>query len=70
MKRLFVWVRGPEGTVRLAGVEHADKIVDQVTNAVAQFEMTARQLRVEAGKGLELVAADVRKRLELIGSTG
>lgn len=50
-------------------VEHPDKIVDQVTNAVAQFEMVARQLRVQTGKGLELIAADVRKRLELIGST-
>lgn len=50
-------------------VQHSDKIVGQVRNAVAQFEMVARQLKVQAGKGLELVETDVRKRLELIGST-
>jgi serine/threonine-protein kinase HipA len=50
-------------------VEHPEKIVAQVTNAVAQLKTVARKLKVRAGKGIEIVEADVRRRLELIGSS-
>lgn len=50
-------------------VAHPEKILDQVTNAVARFGTVARELQVQAGRGLESVETDVRKRLELVGST-
>jgi serine/threonine-protein kinase HipA len=49
-------------------VAHPQEIVEQVTSAVAQFGTAARELEVRAGRGLELIQTDVRRRLELIGS--
>ena len=48
-------------------VVRPQEIVEQVTNAVAQFETAARELEVQSGRGLESVKTDVRRRLELIG---
>jgi hypothetical protein len=61
MKRLFVWVHGPEGTIRLAG--------ELATTDTAPGEWVAKfPSQVRAGRGLELIQTDVRRRLELIGS--
>lgn len=43
------------------------EIVDQVLDAVTQFKTVAHELEVQPGKGLELIEADVRKRLTRIG---
>jgi serine/threonine-protein kinase HipA len=52
-------------------VANADSILNQVTVAVSSFTATARKLRVRAGKSLERVRADIRRRLALIrGRTG
>jgi serine/threonine-protein kinase HipA len=42
------------------------EILDQITEAVAGFAATARKLEVRAGKSLDTVTADVRKRVKRI----
>lgn len=40
--------------------------VDDVVRAVRRFRVTARKLAVRTGKGLDLISADVRQRVELL----
>ena len=47
-------------------VANAAGILNQVTVAVGSFAATAKKLRVRAGKSLETVRADIRRRLALI----
>lgn len=47
-------------------VAHAENCVDDVVQAVSRFRVTARKLAVRRGKGLDLISADVRRRLELL----
>lgn len=47
-------------------VANAAGILNQVTVAVGSFTATAKKLRVRAGKTLETVRADIRRRVALI----
>lgn len=47
-------------------VARGQDCVDDVVNAVSKFSVTARKLAVRRGKGLDLITADVRRRLELL----
>ena len=47
-------------------VPRADACVDDVVRAVSKFRVTARKIAVQRGKGLELISADVRRRLKLL----
>lgn len=47
-------------------VAGAQDSVDEVVQAVGQFRVTARGLGVRTGKGLDLISADVRRRVELL----
>ena len=47
-------------------VARAKECVDQVVQAVGKFRVTARKLAVRGGKGLDLISADVRRRVELL----
>jgi serine/threonine-protein kinase HipA len=47
-------------------VPRADACVDDVVGAVSKFRLTARKLAVRKGKGLELISADIRRRVELL----
>jgi serine/threonine-protein kinase HipA len=49
-------------------VARAENCVQDVVRAVRRFRVTARKLGVRAGKGLDSIAADVRRRLELLTS--
>jgi serine/threonine-protein kinase HipA len=44
----------------------ADACVADVVGAVSKFGASARKLAVRTGKGLDLIAADVRRRVELL----
>ncbi|MGH8228657.1 MAG: type II toxin-antitoxin system HipA family toxin [Steroidobacteraceae bacterium] len=48
---------------RVAGAQDS---VDEVVQAVRQFRVVARKLGVRTGKGLDLISADVRRRVELL----
>jgi serine/threonine-protein kinase HipA len=47
-------------------VVRAEDCVNDVVQAVDKFRATARKLAVRRGKGLELISADVRRRVELL----
>jgi serine/threonine-protein kinase HipA len=47
-------------------VPNAAGILDQVNHAVGTFSTVARRLDVRAGKGLDTVRADIRRRLKLL----
>lgn len=47
-------------------VARAEHCLDQVIEAVRKFRVTARKLAVREQKGLDLIAADVRRRVELL----
>lgn len=47
-------------------VARGQDCVDDVVHAVSKFSVTARKLAVRRGKGLDLITADVRRRLELL----
>lgn len=47
-------------------VVRAQDCVDDVVQAVSKFRVTAGRLAVRRGKGLELISADVRRRVELL----
>ncbi|MGB6487414.1 MAG: type II toxin-antitoxin system HipA family toxin [Steroidobacteraceae bacterium] len=47
-------------------VVRAEDYVDDVIQAVSKFRATAGKLAVRRGKGLDLISADVRRRVELL----
>jgi serine/threonine-protein kinase HipA len=47
-------------------VPKADAVLDEVAKAVGTFSATARKLGVRAGKGLDWVRADLRRRAKLM----
>lgn len=47
-------------------VVRADACVADVVRAAGRFRATARKLAVRPGKGLDLISADVRRRVELL----
>lgn len=47
-------------------VARAENCVDEVVQAVRKFRAVARKLAVRGRKGLDLISADVRRRLELL----
>lgn len=47
-------------------VAHANECVDQVVHAARKFRVTARKLAVRGGRGLDLISADVRRRVALL----
>lgn len=47
-------------------VARGQDCVDDVVHAVGKFSMTARKLSVRRGKGLDLISADIRRRVELL----
>lgn len=49
-------------------VSRAREILDQVIRAVGEFAATARQMGVREGRSLEIVQADIGRRLKLIGA--
>jgi serine/threonine-protein kinase HipA len=50
-------------------VSRAPEILDQVIEAVDQFAVTARRLKVSGDRSLKTVRADIQRRLQLLGST-
>ncbi len=47
-------------------VAQAQGCVDDIVRAVSRFRATARKLAVRSGRGLDLISADVRRRVELL----
>jgi hypothetical protein len=47
-------------------VDNPDGILDEVANAASRFTATTSRLRVRAGKAVEIIRADVRRRVKLI----
>ena len=47
-------------------VAKPDGILDEVADAASRFTATTSRLRVRAGKGVEIIQADVRRRVKLI----
>jgi serine/threonine-protein kinase HipA len=47
-------------------VARAGDYLDQIVHAVRKFRATARKLAVRGRKGLDLISADVRRRVELL----
>ena len=47
-------------------VANPDGILDEVADAASRFTATTSRLRVRAGKGVEIIQADVRRRVKLI----
>jgi len=47
-------------------VARAESCLDEVIEAVRRFRATARRLEVRGRKGLDLICADVRRRVELL----
>jgi len=47
-------------------VARAEQCVDAVVQAVRRFRATARRLGVRRGRGLDLISADMRRRIELL----
>lgn len=47
-------------------VARAQEYLDEIVRAVGKFRATARKLAVKTEKGLDLVSADVRRRLQLL----
>jgi hypothetical protein len=55
IKHIFVWVRRPQGAIRL------------VVEATGAFATTARSLKVRYPGSLQRICADVRRRTGLLG---
>lgn len=51
------------------GMGRAEHCVDEVVQAVSNFRSTARKLAVRRGKGLDLISADVRRRVKLLAQS-
>lgn len=47
-------------------VARAEDCIDEVVQAVGRFGVTARKVAVRRGKGLDVISADVRRRVELL----